>query len=286
MKALVVGSEGRVGRHLLRSAPAGARAIGYGRGQLDVTDRRAVAVLVEKLRPDVIFNAAAYTAVDAAESEPGAAFATNAAAVGNLAEAAGAIGARLVHLSTDFVFDGAGLAPYAPEARPAPRNVYGRSKLAGEELAGDAALIVRTAWLYAPTGPGFVHTILDLMARMPHIEVVEDQIGTPTYVPGLAKALWDLAARGATGRHHYADGGACSRHEFALAIQEEAIAAGLVARRIPIVPIRSCRHPAPARRPRFAVLDTTATFALLERTPRPWRDNLHHMIANLRRAHG
>lgn len=208
MKVLIVGAKGQLGRGLSRTAPAAAHIVSHDIDTLDITDAAAIAAVMRAEQPEIVFNAAAYTAVDKAESEADAAYAVNATAVGYLADAARAVDARFVHVSTDFVFDGRSGVPYKPDAPTAPLGVYGRTKLEGEEAAGGDALIVRTAWVYAPTGGNFVRTMLRLMGERPEVRVVSDQIGTPTYAPGLAAALWTLAAKGATGTHHYTDAGA------------------------------------------------------------------------------
>ncbi|WP_339346168.1 dTDP-4-dehydrorhamnose reductase [uncultured Sphingomonas sp.] len=279
MKALITGAHGQLGRGLAASAPVGTTLVLHDRDTLDITDRAAVDALVAAERPDVILNAAAYTAVDKAESDEDAAHAVNATATGILSDAARAHDARFVHVSTDFVFDGRAGVPYAPDAPTAPLSAYGRTKLAGEQLAGAGALIVRTAWVYAPTGGNFVRTMLRVMAERPEVRVVADQIGTPTYAPGLAAALWTLADKGVTGTHHYTDAGAASWYDFAVAIQEEGLAAGLLDRAVPVVPIATADYPTPAVRPHYSVLDKTSTFTALGGPTPHWRANLRTMIA-------
>ena len=286
MNVLIVGSKGQLGRALAATAPASASIVCHDVDTLDITDPDAIAAVVAQAWPDVLFNAAAYTAVDKAESEEPQALAVNATAVGHLALAARDAGARLVHVSTDFVFDGMAGVPYRPDSAPNPLSAYGRTKLAGEILAreglGDAALIVRTAWVYAPTGGNFVRTMLRLMRERPEVRVVADQIGTPTYAPGLARALWALAEQGASGTHHYTDAGACSWYDFAVAIQEEAVAAGLLTKAVPVVPINTSDYPTPARRPPYSVLDKTSMFALLGAPTPHWRSNLRTMIDGIK----
>lgn len=278
-RALIVGGRGQLGRGLAATAPAGIEIVSHDVDTLDITDRIAVGALVEAVRPDVLLNAAAYTAVDKAETEEAAAFAVNAAAVGILAEAARGVGARFVHVSTDFVFDGAAGIPYAPDALTNPLSAYGRTKRAGEIAAGDDGLIVRTAWVYAPTGGNFVRTMLRLMAERPEVRVVADQIGTPTYAPDLAAALWAMAGKDARGLHHYTDSGAASWYDFAVAIQEEALAAGLLEKAVPVIPIATADYPTPARRPFYSVLDKSSTNAVLGAPAPHWRTNLRRMIA-------
>lgn len=280
--ALIVGGKGQLGRGLAATAPAGTRIVSHDVDTLDITDRSAVAAVVAAVRPDVLLNAAAYTAVDKAESDEAAALAVNATAVGILAEAARAVGAGFVHVSTDFVFDGAAGIPYAPDAPTNPLSAYGRTKRAGELAAGDDALIVRTAWVYAPTGGNFVRTMLRLMAERPEVRVVADQIGTPTYAPDLAAALWTMAGKNARGLHHYTDSGAASWYDFAVAIQEEALAAGLLDKAVPVLPIATADYPTPAKRPFYSVLDKSSTNALLGAPAPHWRANLRRMISAIR----
>ncbi|WP_375401972.1 dTDP-4-dehydrorhamnose reductase [uncultured Sphingomonas sp.] len=285
MKALVTGAHGQLGTALVRSAPEGCAVVAHDRDTLDLTDAAAVRALVDRERPDVILNASAWTAVDAAEANEAAAHAINADAVGTLADAARAIGADLVHVSTDFVFDGERGVPYAPGDEPSPLGAYGRTKLAGELAAGPDALIVRTAWVYGPTGGNFVRTMLRLMAERDEVRVVADQIGTPTYAPDLAAALWRLHAAGARGVFHYTDSGAVSWYDFAVAIQEEAVAAGLLARTVPVIPIATADFPTPAKRPSYSLLDKSATSALLGKPAPHWRANLRILIKDIA-AHG
>jgi len=285
VKALIVGAGGQLGRCLAIAAPEGIELVARDRTTLDITDAASIDAVVAAEQPDLIFNAAAYTAVDKAESDEDAAYAVNATAVGLLADAATRHDARLVHVSTDFVFDGQSGTPYAPDAATNPLGAYGRTKLAGERLAGEGALIVRTACVYAPTGGNFVRTMIRLMGERPEVRVVADQIGTPTYGPGLAAALWTMADKGVTGIHHYTDAGAASWYDFAVAIQEEAHAAGLLSAIVPVIPIATSDFPTPAKRPSYSVLDKSSTFAALGGPTRHWRVNLRTMIAEIV-AHG
>ena len=283
MKALIVGAGGQLGHALVATAPADAEIVTCDQDTLDITDGSAVEAFVAKVAPDVIFNAAAYTAVDKAESDEDTAQAVNGDAVGYLAAAARAAGAKLVHVSTDFVFDGAARTPYASDAPTAPLGVYGRTKLAGERAAGPDALVVRTAWLYGPVGANFVRTMLRLMGAHPQVRVVADQVGCPTYAPALAAALWQLAAQGTVGIYHFSDGGQASWYDFAVAIQQEAVVLGLLEKAVPIVPIPTSDYPTPAQRPAYSVLDCSAPYAALGRPATPWRDNLKLMLEEIRK---
>lgn len=280
MKILVTGAGGQLGRALIATAPAGAAIDATDVAELDITDAAAVAAHVAATRPALVINAAAYTAVDKAEAEEALAHRLNAEAVGHLAAAAEAAGARFVHVSTDFVFDGRQGSPYAPDAPTNPLNAYGRTKLAGERAAGRAALIVRTAWVYAAQGQNFVRTMLRLMAERDRLRVVADQIGTPTFATGLAEAIWALAAQNARGIYHHTDSGAASWYDFAVAIQEEALARGLLTRAIPIDPIATADYPTPATRPAYSVLDKSASTALIGAAPH-WRVQLRRMVEEL-----
>jgi dTDP-4-dehydrorhamnose reductase len=285
MKALIAGSAGQLGRGLQATAPAGVTLIAPPEADFDITDADAVMRVVASIKPDVLFNAAAYTAVDKAEGELETARRINATAVGHLAAAAQAHGARLVHVSTDFVFDGETSRAYQPGDPPKPLGVYGVTKYEGEVAAGAEALIVRTAWVYAPTGHNFVRTMLRLMAERDEVRVVADQIGTPTYAPDLAAALWALASQGAHGLYHYTDAGVASWYDFAVAIQEEALAVGLLKRHAKVTPIATADYPTPAKRPAFSVLDKAKTWATLGGPSPHWRANLRRMMKEIL-AHG
>ncbi len=284
MKVLITGANGQVGRALQARAPAHAVIIAVGHADLDINNQAAVEAFVGQAAPDLIINAAAYTAVDRAEQDAEAAFAANHKGPENLARAAAAIGAKLVHISTDFVFDGQASSPYAPAHPLAPLGVYGQSKAKGEAAVLAClpdALIVRTAWVYAAQGSNFLRTMLRLMGERPELRVVADQIGTPTHADSLASALWALAATGAQGLHHFTDAGAASWYDFAVAIQDEALASGLLTKAVPIIPIRSQDYPTPARRPAYSVLDKTDTYAALGAPAAHWRVELRNALSQL-----
>lgn len=284
MKTLITGSAGQVGRALLASAPEGVQAIGVTHLDLDITDAEAVAVRLDALRPDVIINAAAYTAVDRAEDEAQRAHAVNAAGAAHLAAGAQRIGARLIHISTDFIFDGEASRPYGPDAAPHPLSVYGRSKLAGEEavLAADPrALILRTAWVYAPEGHNFLRTMLRLMRERGAVRVICDQVGTPTAAGPLADVLWWLSAHPEVqGTHHWTDAGVASWYDFAVAIAEEGADCGLLPDTIQVTPIATEDYPTRARRPAYSVLDKTS-LVRLGLVPEHWRRRLRGVLRAL-----
>jgi dTDP-4-dehydrorhamnose reductase len=280
LRALVAGAGGQLGASLGRALePRGATLL--GRAELDVRDADAVARVVGEARPDVVFNATAYNAVDGAESEPAAAFDVNAMAVLHLGRACRAAGAMLVHFSTDYVFDGSDEQPIPEERVPRPISVYGASKLAGEALAaasGAAYVVVRTSALFATGGSrvkggSFVERILERARSGQALRVVSDQTFAPTYAPDLARAAIALARSGARGVFHVANDGACSWHELAVAALE---AAGV---RAQVAAITSADLDAPAARPRYSVLDTSRYRALGLASMRPWRDALREMLS-------
>jgi dTDP-4-dehydrorhamnose reductase len=276
MRVLIAGAEGQIGRAVTRAARPGADVRSLGRAQLDLTRPAEVARAVRRFRPDLVVNAAGYTAVDRAEAEPDAAHAVNEEGARHLAEAAAEVGARMLHFSTDYVFDGRQGQPYAPGDRPNPLNVYGASKLAGERAVlgtlGERAVVLRTAWVYAATGRNFVRTMLRLLNEPEQVTVVSDQIGTPTSATSVALATWAIAVRpGVHGIAHWTDGGVASWYDFAVAIQGEALQVGLLQRATRILPIPSDAYPTPACRPRYSVLDCSATRLALQQAPEHWR---------------
>lgn len=288
MKAVIFGAGGQVGLALGEAAPAGTDVVALGRAQCDICSREQVERVIALARPDLVFNAAAFTAVDRAETEVAAATTLNAEAPGIVAETARAAGARTVHISTDYVFDGNVDRPYRPDDPANPQTVYGRTKLAGETAVRQAdpdALILRTMWVYSSRGTNFVTRMLRLMRERERLQVVSDQLGTPTRARSLASALWALAGARAKGLLHYRDAGAASWYEFALVIQEQARAFGLLGRTIPVEPVTSADYPTLAARPSYSVLDADDTWQLIGGPPPDWRDNLERTLAEIR-AHG
>lgn len=248
--------------------------VALGRDRLDLRDPVAAETELERLRPAGVINAAAFTAVDKAESEPEEAFLLNRDGPAALARVCARIGAPLVHVSTDYLFDGTKTGPYAEDDPPAPLGVYGASKAAGEEAvqaSGARAAILRTSWVYSATGANFVRTMLRLAAEgRKEVGVVADQIGRPTYAPDLAAAC--LAALGHEGIFHFAGAGEASWADFA-----EAIFAAAQARGLPHAAVRrisTADYPTPARRPANSVLSTAKIEAVLGLHPRPWREAL------------
>jgi dTDP-4-dehydrorhamnose reductase len=284
LKVLITGGLGQLGRALVASAPQNVEVTAVDLADFDLTDAEAVAKAVAAIAPQVIINCAAYTAVDKAESEPKAAFAANRDAVRWLVMAAQPCRARLIQISTDFVFDGAASRPYPASTPTNPLGVYGASKAGGEAeaLASRSGLIVRTAWLYSAGGQNFVRTMLRLFNERPEVSVVADQIGTPTSADSLAAAIWTLMHKGAVGVHHFTDAGVASWYDFAVAIREEGAARGLCPADVTIEPIPTREYPTPAKRPAYSVLDKSQTWPLLGGPARHWRDELRATLDQVR----
>lgn len=253
LKVLITGAHGQLGRALLATVPANVIARGVHHAELDIADQAAVQRLVAEFSPDLIINAAAYTAVDKAESDVAAAERGNVTGPRNLALAARDLTqrggqARLLHVSTDFVFDGTNSRAYRTDQATAPLGVYGQTKLAGEqavlELLGEHAAIVRTAWVYDATGKNFLRTMLRLMHERGAVRVVADQIGTPTAAHSLADVLWRFASHPTlSGIYHWTDAGAASWYDFAVAIAEEAVALGILQTLPQVTPIATYEYP-------------------------------------------
>jgi dTDP-4-dehydrorhamnose reductase len=287
MKTLIFGAGGQVGRALRALAPAEAVITAIDNDVLNLTDDMAIEPYIRSIAPNLIINASGYTAVDKAENERDLAYAINATAPGAMACAATEIGARFIHISTDFVFDGTAHLPYLPEAATSPLGVYGASKAAGEVevlAAGGNALTVRTAWVYSAGGANFVDTMLKLMATREQLSVVADQIGTPTHADSLARALWALAATDQRGIVHFTDAGVASWYDFAVAIYDLGRAAGLLDSAVRVNPIPSSAYPTPAARPHYSVLDKSATWDLLGYTADHWRHELAAMMMKKRNS--
>jgi dTDP-4-dehydrorhamnose reductase len=280
---LVTGAGGQLGTHLAELL-AGAELLAPPRGELDITDQLAVRRAIDEFRPDVVVNAAAYTAVDAAESDEPAAAAINHLGAENLARALAAAGSgRLVHVSTDYVFAGDASEPYDVDAPTGPTGAYGRTKLAGERAVLSAlparAHVVRTAWVYGGPGPNFVDTMLRLEQERDTVDVVADQVGSPTYVRDLAAALIALGgSASAAAVLHYANAGQASWYDLA---RETFRLAGADPERVR--PTDTASFPRPARRPAWSVLSTRVWEAAGLPAPRPWQEALAEKVAAARR---
>ncbi|MBV8854469.1 MAG: dTDP-4-dehydrorhamnose reductase [Sinobacteraceae bacterium] len=286
MKVLITGAAGQVGRALADSSPPAAQLTGMSHQQLDIGDVAAVASCVQELRPDIIINAAAYTAVDRAEAEANLARRINTEGARNLATAARDVGARLIHISTDFVFGGNSSTPYRPDSPTGPLNVYGLTKRDGEDavrkVLPDASVVLRTAWVYSAVGSNFVKTMLRIMRATGSVRVVADQIGTPTAARSVADAIWALTARPqVAGVHHWTDAGVASWYDFAVAVAEEAAQLRLVSPSVTVIPIPTSQYPTPALRPKFSVLDTSS-LAEIRTNAIHWRMRLRGVLGEMR----
>ena len=283
---LVTGAGGQLGRELIAATKPGLECVAVTRSQLDISDVAAVADTFKEIQPQLVINAAAYTAVDRAESEPESAMRANAQGPENLALACRESGVRLLHISTDFVFNGESSEPYTPASAPAPVSEYGRGKLAGERAIQKllpGALILRTGWVYSGFGGNFVLTMLRLMAEREELTVVADQVGTPTWARGLAEAIWAASAHeGLNGIYHWSDAGVCSWYDFAMAIYEEACEIGLLSRPVKIRPVPGSSYPTAARRPSYSVLDKEQSWSDFQLEGVHWRVQLRSMLRELK----
>lgn len=280
MRLLVTGSNGQVGRELVRTLAPLGEVVASDRAGADLARPDELVAAVRAARPAIIVNAAAYTAVDRAESEPEVARAVNAVAPGILAEEAKRLGALLVHYSTDYVFDGSKPAPYTEDDAPRPLNVYGRTKLEGEQAiraADGRHLILRTSWVYGPRGSNFLLTMLRLGKERDELRVVDDQLGAPTSSAAIAEATARiLGSAEASGLFHLTASGRTSWHGFAAAIMREA---GLSTR---VVPIRSSEYPMAAKRPLNSVLSNDRLAATFGFRPSSWEDQLAACMRHMR----
>lgn len=296
-RILLIGQDGQVGKELLcRLSPLGM-VVGVGRSQLDLTDIAAIEPLIQKSAPDLIVNAAAYTAVDKAESEPEAAYAANGTAPGTMANVAQSLGVPLIHISTDYVFDGCKNTPYLETDATNPLGIYGKSKQAGEAAILQVAdrhsdfryLILRTAWVYGALGKGnFVKTMLRLGADREEVRVVADQVGTPTWAGDIATTITRLAALflqadapDPSGIYHFTNSGVTSWYDFAVAIFEEAKSLGVPLQLQRVIPITTAEYPTPTQRPAYSVLANQKIQSLLQTIAPQWRQSLRQMLSEL-----
>lgn len=284
MRVWITGGDGQLGRALRTHAPDDVEVLATGRN-FDVADFMAMSAVAIDFAPDVVINAAAYTAVDQAESDSERAWAVNHVGVLNLARLCAEQRARLVHISTDYVFDGSLPRPLLPDDAVNPLNVYGASKAAGEQAAfaelGDEATVVRTSWVYAAHGRNFVHTMLRLMRERSEVRVVADQIGVPTSALSLSRCVWAVIASDRRRTLHYTDAGVASWYDFAVAIAEEGAAVGLLSGAERVVPIATREFPTAARRPAFSVLDARTGWSALGRPANHWRSELRAVLVEL-----
>lgn len=286
-KVLVTGAKGQVGSELVKAAPAGFTVIGLGSNELDITNQQQVTAVIAQYKPDLIINAAAYTAVDKAESDSDNAYAVNQQAVAWLAQAAKQADIPLFHISTDYVFDGESTTPYKETDPVNPQSVYGMSKLAGEQVLAathNKHIILRTSWVFGAEGNNFVKTMLRLGKERDELSVVADQHGCPTSARSIAKVLWQLAEKYKTERtlpwgiYHFSNSPACTWYEFACEIFEQAVKAGVLKRKPVVQPITTAEYPTPAKRPAWSVLDCCKIEDLITNATDSWKKELNSLI--------
>jgi dTDP-4-dehydrorhamnose reductase len=289
MKILITGAKGQLGYELQYSCPTQHELILTDVDNLDITNPHSIDLVLDHYQPDIIINGAAYTAVDKAEGEPDLADKINHLAVEYLANAAKKRSIKLIQISTDFIFDGTQALPYAVDAKANPLSVYGETKWRGEEAVRQVLsdyLIIRTSWLYSVHGHNFVKTMLKLMATKESLNVIYDQIGTPTWASTLAQTIWTAIEQNATGTLHCSDQGVASWYDFAVAIQSEALTLGLLEKTIPIRPIRTESYPTPAKRPAFSLMDKALTESTLGIALPHWQTSLKNMLIQYRTTLG
>ncbi len=283
VRYLVTGASGQLGSSMKRRLVGHADPVFLSRRELDLGNPAEIRRVLRNLDFDVLVNAAAFTAVDAAESEGVLAREINAIAPGVLAEECKAKSAKMVHISTDFVFGGGHSSPIGTSAERRPVSVYGQTKMDGEDavrsVLGSSASVVRTAWLYATGGRNFVATMLRLFRTGRTVNVVADQIGTPTWTDTLAGSIVDLVDKGGEGVFHVTDAGVASWYDFAVAIGEIATARGILVASPTVEAIRTCEYPTPAARPSYSVLDTSGTSSVLGYKSNHWRDSLDRCLS-------
>ncbi|MBF2005340.1 MAG: dTDP-4-dehydrorhamnose reductase [Chlorogloeopsis fritschii C42_A2020_084] len=282
---LLIGSNGQVGKELQQTLEPYGNIVAVARPTIDFSQPDTLRQVIRDKQPQIIVNAAAYTAVDKAESEPELAQAINATAPGMLAEEAQKQGAFLIHISTDYVFDGNNCRPYQETDVTNPLSVYGKTKLAGEQAViqkSDRYLILRTAWIYGAFGKSnFVKTMLRLGGEREEIRVVADQIGSPTWARDIADTIAQLIPKlnsEISGIYHYTNSGVASWYDFAVAIFEEAQQLGLPLKVQRIIPITTPEYPTPACRPAYSVLACTKIAGILGTHAPHWRQRLRRML--------
>ena len=290
MKILLFGGTGQLGYDVIRRAfDLNFEVVSPVTSEVDISDLETVSRFVKSARPDVILNCAAYTAVDAAESHKEQAFLINATGAENIARASGAVGARVLHVSTDYVFDGTAQTPRKETDTPSPTSVYGASKLEGElrvlEVAGERGMVIRTASLYGQRGVNFVATMLKFFQEREEIQVVNDQWMSPTWSGWLAEVLLDLVRMPASGVVHAVCGGSATWYEFAQEIQRFSGAHLPSGAKTRILPTTAAQFARPAPRPRYSVLNCDHLTRFIGRPPIPWREALKEFLKEIGMEH-
>ncbi|WP_339167379.1 dTDP-4-dehydrorhamnose reductase [Paenibacillus sp. FSL R5-0341] len=277
-RVMVTGSAGQLGYDVVKTFQTeGHQVLACDRNQMDITDQQQCTDMITTFQPHIIIHCAAYTAVDQAEVDEDTAYAINASGTRNIAVAAESVKAKLVYISTDYVFDGSGSTPYREYDVTNPQSVYGKSKLAGERLVQSLCtrwFIVRTSWVFGVFGSNFVKTMLGLMEKRPQLQVVHDQQGSPTYTVDLARFIHTLSASEKYGIYHASNSGICTWYEFAQAISEEANKHGVFKPTAELNPCTTDQFPRPAPRPAYSVMDHLAIRTNGLKPLRPWREAL------------
>ncbi|MFC4700074.1 dTDP-4-dehydrorhamnose reductase [Glaciecola siphonariae] len=286
---LVIGKSGQLACALAALNNAEQAITCFGREQVDVFDTHDIARVFAECKPDAVINASAYTAVDQAESDYDDALAMNAHAVENIAKECAKQNIHFVHVSTDYVFAGDKGSPYLPEDQIAPLNAYGRTKAAGEQIINVRYLhnscIIRTSWVYSASGKNFVKTMLMLMASKPALTVIDEQIGSPTSAASLAKACLLAAQNKITGTHHCTDEGVASWYDFAVNIQQQALALGMLSKSVPIEPVSAAAFVTPAKRPFYSVMSKASLKSALPTLCLPhWQDALREVLQQIQKG--
>lgn len=286
-KVLLIGAKGQVGQELQLTLPQLGEVISIGREELDLTNSEKISQLIREIHPDYLVNAAAYTAVDKAETEPDLAYSINAIAPKIMAESAEKIKAKFLHISTDYVFDGRKNTPYLESDLTNPLGVYGQSKLRGEEeikTVNSQAIILRTAWVYGSYGKSnFVKTMLRLGKEREELKVVVDQVGSPTWAKDIATAITQLLINvdNPAGIYNFTNSGVASWFDLTKAIFEEAKISGIPLKIQRVIPITTAEYPTPAVRPAYSVLSGQKISQQLGYIPPYWRDSLKAMLNQL-----
>ena len=291
VKVLITGAVGQVGCELVKLAPDGFDIVGYNSSELDITNALQVQQIVAEQAPALIINAAAYTAVDKAESDAERAYAVNETGVKNLAQAALSLNIPVFHISTDYVFDGTATEPYKETDPVGPTGVYGASKLAGEQVLANSGvkhIILRTSWVFGAEGNNFVKTMLRLGKERDTLGVVADQHGCPTSAASIANVLWQLAQKYTEegelpwGIYHFSNSPATTWHGFACEIFKQAVGAGVLEKAPVVNPIKSSDYPASATRPSWSVMNSAVLECLLGSSISFWQQELSSVLSELK----
>lgn len=291
VKVLITGAAGQVGCEMVKLAPAGFEVVGYNSSELDITNVQQVQQIVAEQAPALIINAAAYTAVDKAETDVERAFAVNETGVNNLAHAALALNIPVFHISTDYVFDGTATDPYKETDPVGPTGVYGASKLAGEQALANSGvkhIILRTSWVFGAEGNNFVKTMLRLGKERDTLGVVADQHGCPTSAASIAKLLWQVAQKYTEegelpwGIYHFSNSPATTWHGFSCEIFKQAVEAGFLEKAPVVNPIKTSDYPTPAKRPAWSVMECSSLESLLGSGVPGWQQELSAVLKQLK----